>query len=145
MNLIHLSGYIGQVKPIRQAGSSQVLRFSLATNKRWKNANGETQEKTTWFHCSVWGARAGGLAKVLEKGQLVEVYGSHESREYSDNDGVTRTAWEVNVEGLSFLGPKGQGGGRGPASGPRKAEPSAPPDPSEPDVSWQDPDSDIPF
>lgn len=143
MNIIHISGYIGQVKPIRTAGSSKVLRFSLATNRRWKDSHGEEQQRTTWFHCAIWGRRAEGLARVLAKGQLVEVYGAHESREYSDNDGQTRTAWEVNVEGLAFLGKKENGGSRAAgSSAPPQGDDIPEPDSFEVPMDGSD---DIPF
>lgn len=52
-----------------------VANFSLATSEKWKNKDGEKQEKTTWHQIVIWGKLAEVATKFLHKGSKVYVEG----------------------------------------------------------------------
>ena len=82
LNRISLIGFTGSDAEARytQAGKP-VTNFSLATNKRWKEANGKYQSSTQWHRCVVYGALAEYAAK-LGKGSHLMVEGELRTREY---------------------------------------------------------------
>lgn len=82
------------------------MKFSLATSKRWRNRDGEKQEKTTWHSCICFQE---GLAKVIEsyvnKGDLIAIQGEIENRSY-EKDGDKRWVSEVIIQDMEMLGSK---------------------------------------
>ena len=94
MNMIFLTGHVGQ-EPQKKTfeNNRQVLSFSLATNKRYKSADGEVKETPTqWHNIQVWGY----LAEVpIERGSLVHAVGELQYREYTDKDGIKR--WSTDI------------------------------------------------
>jgi single-strand DNA-binding protein len=156
MNVIFLIGNVGSDPDIRTTqGGTQVANFSLATSERWKDKDGEKQEKTTWHRITVWGP----LSKVVEgwvtKGSKLAIQGRLESRKWTDRDGNEKLAWEVNTTNLELLGEKGA---RKPARNGddeeeqeeaprprRRSTPAAKPKPKEKYSSDMDLDDDIPF
>jgi single-strand DNA-binding protein len=88
------------------------VQFTMATNRRWTDANGQQQENTTWFRVTAWGRLADNLNKLaeqnaLQKGRSVFVSGNLEAREYTDRNGVTRTSLDVNAQEIRLLGGRG--------------------------------------
>lgn len=77
-----------------QAGK-KIVSFSLATSERWRDQNGERQERTTWHQVKVFND---GLAKVaeqwLKKGSQVYIEGQIAYRKY-EKDGIERVATEI--------------------------------------------------
>ena len=82
LNRITLIGFTGSDAEVRhtQAGKP-VTNFSLATNRRWKDANGKYQSNTQWHRCVVYGPLAEYAAK-LGKGSHLMVEGELRTREY---------------------------------------------------------------
>ena len=81
-----------------------VTDFSLATTRRWTNANGETQEKTTWFKVTCWRKLAEIAAQYVTKGKLVLVEGDIEASAYTARDGEVRATLELTATAMKFLG-----------------------------------------
>jgi single-strand DNA-binding protein len=90
-----------------------VTNFSLATNRKYKNAAGEQIEETTWWRCSAWEGRAEVLNQYLKKGMPLEVHGrlKNEIETYQKKDGSTGASYEVTVENFNFISGTGNGGG----------------------------------
>ena len=90
-----------------------VTSFSVATNRRWTNADGSRGEETAWFRVSAWRALAETCAEHLSKGQRVLVEGrlrpdgeSGGPRIWTGSDGVPRGSYEVTAVAVTFLGGK---------------------------------------
>ena len=81
-----------------------VTDFSVATTRRWTNANGETQEKTTWFKVTCWRKLAEIAAQYVTKGKLVLVEGDIEASAYTARDGEVRATLELTATTVKFLG-----------------------------------------
>ena len=118
LNRAILIGNLGQDPEIRATPSGELLaRFSLATTERWKNAQGEKQEKTEWHNCTAWGKLVGIIDMYVRKGSSVYVEGKIEYRKYTDDKGVEKTATSIRVSNLVMLGGKGDGSEK-PATAP---------------------------
>lgn len=140
MNRVMLLGNIGNEPELKVTqGGQAVLKFSLATEEKWKNNAGEVQKRTDWHRCVMWGKRAEGLAKHLAKGQKIFVEGQIEYSSY-EKDGEKKYSTDIKVLNLEFAGAnKGGGESSGGSTGG-----SAPP-PSEPSGGGAAGDDEIPF
>ncbi len=111
LNKVLLIGNLGQNPELRFTQSNQaVLSLRLATNERFKNRDGEWQDRTEWHTVVVWGRRAEGLAKVVSKGTHMYVEGRLQTRNYEDKQGQKRYFTEVVAREILLLGKKGGGG-----------------------------------
>jgi single-strand DNA-binding protein len=150
VNKVILVGHLGRDAETKfTPGGAAVTRFSVATNRRWKDQqSGEWKEETDWSNVVLW--RAENLANYLTKGKQVYVEGRLQTRSYEDKDGKKVYATEVVAEDVILLG--GQGGRSGgdefaqqpvsqPRSAPRSAQPSAQPE----EMSQGITDDDVPF
>jgi single-strand DNA-binding protein len=100
------------------------VSFSVATNRRWTDSNGQQQENTTWFRVTAWGNLADSVNKLAEQGYLnkgksVFVSGRLESREWTDRNGVNRTSLEVTANEIRLVGGRGEEGEGGFGGEPR--------------------------
>lgn len=131
VNKVILIGNLGRDPELRYTKSGQaVANFSLATNERWKDKDGQSQERTEWHRIVTWGKTAELCAQYLAKGRTTYLEGRLQTREYEDKDGIKRYTTEVVAQNVTFLG-----GGRGEGSNAPPAD-DAPPAP---------PSDDIPF
>lgn len=94
------------------SGGKAVLKLRLACNEKYKDNAGNWKDKTEYVSVTVWGARAEGLAKFLEKGNQVFVEGSLRTSSYDDRDGNKRYRTEVQCLNLIVCGSRGSGGGK---------------------------------
>ncbi len=69
------------------ASGTPVCGFTVATNRAWKNANGEMHEEATFHRVSAWGKFYENLAKYLTKGLQVYIEGFLTYRENRDDSG----------------------------------------------------------
>ncbi len=102
-----LVGNLGKSPEIRVTNSGKkCARFSLATSKIYRDANGEQKKLTYWHNCTVWGKLADTLESLnLAGGTCVLVRGEITYSSYEkDGNRVTRT--EINVANLQILSPK---------------------------------------
>lgn len=108
-----------------------VVSFSLAVNNRRRDASGNQQENTNWYRVSAFGRLAETMVNLSERGYLTkgkQVYidGNFEAREWTGQDGTTRTSLEVTAREMQLLGQRGDdagdvggGSGRQSQSAPR--------------------------
>jgi len=89
-----------------------VCNIRLATTEKFKNRNGEQQERTEWHRVVLWG-RLGEIAnQYLKKGSQVYIEGKIETRKWQDRDGQDRYTTEIRANEMKMLGGRGgQGGG----------------------------------
>jgi single-strand DNA-binding protein len=134
LNNIQIIGNLGNGPEIRQlnGNNGQVVNFSVAVNERWKNREGEPQERTTWLRIIAFNALGLACADHLIRGSAVYVEGRLRIRAYEDNSGNERTSVEVVASKIRFLGNGSNNGDeKRPIPGQpktRKAQPAAPPD-----------------
>lgn len=89
VNRVILVGNVGNDPEIRLSDSTKIASFSLATNERWKDKNGEKQERTEWHSVSVFGNAATFIEEYVKKGSQLFVegkirYSKNEDRYYTN-------------------------------------------------------------
>ncbi len=133
VNKVILVGNLGRDPELRYTQSGQaVANFTLATNEKWKDKEGNSQERTEWHRIIVWGKSAENCAQYLQKGRSVYVEGRLQTRDWEDREGNKRTTTEIVAQTVQFLG------GRGGAGSESPPPPEGPGDPGPPA-------SDVPF
>jgi len=96
LNRVLLLGNLGADPELRStAGGQSVLKFRVATTESYLDRNRTRQERTEWHNVVIWGRRAEGLAKILNKGTRLCVEGSLRTSSYDDRDGNKRYRTEV--------------------------------------------------
>jgi len=105
MNKVILIGRLGKDPELRtlESGAS-VANFSLATNEKYKDRNGEYQERTEWHNCTAWGKRAEVIEKYVQKGQHLIVEGKINTDKWTDSDGNERRSTKIVVTNFEFIG-----------------------------------------
>jgi single-strand DNA-binding protein len=113
-----LVGNLGNDPEMRYIANGQaVTKFSVATNRQYKNSEGQTVKETVWFRVSVWGKQAESSNNFLKKGSKVLIEGrlnadpsSGGPRIWTGNDNVARASYEVTANMVRFLTTKGEPG-----------------------------------
>lgn len=124
MNKVYLIGNLTKDPELRatQSGVS-VCNFSIAVNRRFKDADGKQQ--TDFFNIVAWRQTADICGKFLMKGKKVAVSGSIQTRTYEAQDGSKRTAFDIVADEVEFLSPAGEAYGTGSTAAPPVNSPSA--------------------
>lgn len=118
MNRATLFGNVGADPEIRRTQSGDmVASIRLATSERWRDREGNRQERTEWHSLVIWGrGENGGLASVVErfvkKGSKILVSGKIQTRKWQDQNGNDRYSTEIIVDDLTLAGDAGGSGGR---------------------------------
>jgi single-strand DNA-binding protein len=112
LNKVMLIGNLGSDPEIKNVGSTSVCKFSVATSEKWKDKDGQAQERTEWSRVNVWGKLAENCAKYLSKGKKVYVEGKLQTRSWDAEDGTKRYATDITAHTVQFLSPAGGGGTR---------------------------------
>jgi len=91
-------------------GGRLVCNFRVAINRKWKNADGETQESTEWVRVAAWGKLGEICHQYLAKGQRVWLRGRPEAHAWQDKDGNLRAELRITAREVQFLdsGRKGE-------------------------------------
>ncbi len=109
LNKVLLIGNLGKDPELSYTASGiAVAKFSIATNERWKDAEGNFQERTEWHNIIAWRKLAEICGQYLKKGSKVYVEGKLQTRSWDDkNSGQKRYATEVVADDLIMLDGKG--------------------------------------
>ena len=102
LNQVQLIGRLGQDPEFKIVGQSDLLSMSIAITEKWKNKQGEQQEKTEWHRVQLWGSLAKIAANHLKKGSLVFIEGKLQTRQYEKN-GEKRYSTEIVASTVKFL------------------------------------------
>ena len=118
VNKVILIGNLGRDPEVRSTPSGQtVTSFSLATNRKWRDRDGNRQEQTEWHSIVCWGRQAEVAGQYLVRGKKIYVEGRLQTTSWEDRQsGEKKYRTEVVCENFQMLG--GNGNGHGPAGGP---------------------------
>lgn len=149
LNKVMLVGRITQDLELKTTTTGrEVLNFSVATNRTWKDQAGQRQEKTEFHNIVAWGPQAKTVAQYFVKGQEIYAEGHLETRNWDDEaSGKKMYRTEVILDKFEFgAKPGGAGGGGNYNSAP--AAKAAPAEAKVPEIQYPteeiNPD-DIPF
>jgi single-strand DNA-binding protein len=122
VNKVILLGRLGRDPEVRNfQNGGRVVNLRLATSERYKDREGNMQERTEWHSVAIFNEKLGEIAeKYLRKGSEVYVEGALETRKWTDQAGVEKYQTEIVLR--QFRGELALVGGRQSAP----AEQSAP-------------------
>ena len=106
LNAVALAGRLTRDPETRQAGDKAVCHFSLAINRRWKDANGEAKDEVTFVECESWARTAELVGQYLKKGSACYLEGRLKLDRWKDDQGVERTRMKVVANTVQFLDPR---------------------------------------
>lgn len=106
-NRVQLIGNLGQAPEIKNLeNGNKLAKISIATNEKYKNAQGEYVTETQWHNVICWGKTAELAEKYLNKGSEIIAEGKLIHRDYTDKDGVKKYITEVEVYNILMLDKK---------------------------------------
>ena len=107
LNKVLLIGNLGKDPEVRYTASgTAVASFSLATSEKFKNKEGEWEERTEWHNATLWGRLAEIAGEYLGKGKTVYIEGRLQTRKWQDKDGKDRYTTEIVGEKMQMLSRK---------------------------------------
>lgn len=145
VNKAILVGNLGRDPELRRTkNGTPVTSFPIATTERFKDRNGEQQERTEWHNIVAWSKTAEIAEKYLSKGRQVYIEGKITTNSWEDNEGNKRYRTEIVARELQFLGGKGDSSfDSGSSSEPSNSAP--PQEPASGGGGGEDIDDDLPF
>ena len=163
VNKVILIGNLGKDPEVKFTPSgTPVAKLTLATNERYKDKDGQWQDRTEWHNVVLWQRLAEIAGEYLKKGRPVYVEGRLKTRKWTDKDGAEKYTTEIIATEMQLLGGReGMGGGdaeggggygREPSEGQGRSAPSAPAarapaqkPAAKSSTGFDDMDDDIPF
>lgn len=107
MNKVILMGRLTRDPELQQTPQGTPLcRFSIAVNRRFAR---EGQQQADFINCVAWRQQAEFISKWFNKGSMISVVGSIQTRSWDSQDGKKQYATEVIVDEAYFTGSKGEG------------------------------------
>lgn len=118
LNKVILVGNLGRDPEVRATQSGdKVANLSIATSERWRDREGNNQERTEWHRVVIFGKVAEVAERYLKKGAKVLIEGQLQTRKWQDQSGQDRYSTEVVVSGfrgnMTMLDGRSGGGGGG--------------------------------
>ena len=102
INNVVLAGRLVADSELKYTSSNvAVATFTLAVNRQFKNANGERE--ADFINCVIWRKSAENLASWTQKGQLISVIGSIQTRNYENQQGQRVYVTEVIANSFQVL------------------------------------------
>lgn len=99
MNSINLIGRLTKEPEIKTtANGNKVISFCLAVDRKSKN------KETDFIDCVAWNKLAEIISQYCNKGKMISVTGSLQTRNWEDSNGSKHKASEVNVMSIDLLG-----------------------------------------
>ena len=112
MNKVILMGRLTRDVEMRQTPNGVSLaRFSIAVNRRF--AGKDAQQQADFINCVAWRQTGEFIARYFQKGSMIAVVGSIQSRSWDGNDGKKQYATEVVVDEAYFTGSRAESGTQG--------------------------------
>ena len=108
LNKVMLIGRITKDPDARTTTTGQnVASFSIATNLRWKDQQGQPQERAEFHNIVAWRKLADICKQYLRKGSKIYLEGRLQTRSWQDQQGVTKYRTEVVADNMIMLDSKG--------------------------------------
>jgi single-strand DNA-binding protein len=104
-NKVILMGNLTRDPELRTLPNSQtqVCDFSLAVNRRWKDAGGADREEVLFIDCAAFGKTGQTIGENLTKGRPIHIEGRLRLEQWEQEDGQKRSKIRVVVEQFRFV------------------------------------------
>lgn len=112
LNVVALMGRLVADPELRHTPQGvSVTTFTIAVDRSFVR-QGE-QRQADFIDIVAWRSSAEFVCKYFQKGSLIAVNGSIQTRTYQDKNGNNRKAFEIVADNVHFAGSKGSGGNAG--------------------------------
>lgn len=104
VNKVMIIGRLGADPEVRYAPSGNaVANFNVATNRSYKDRDGNQQDQTDWHRVVAWTRLAEFAKQYLHKGMRVYVEGRLQYREWQDQNGAKRNSTDIVANDIQML------------------------------------------
>lgn len=105
MNECHFMGRLMHDPELKAVGpkGTPVVNFTIALNRKFKKANGETESEPIKLRCEAWDTGAETIARHLRKGDPIIVHCSARNDEWTDKDGNPKSTIKFRVNHFDFV------------------------------------------
>jgi single-strand DNA-binding protein len=107
---MQIIGRLGKDCTVNTVNGKNVMNFTVAHSEKYRDSQGNLQEKTIWVDCAYWNDRTA-VAQYLTKGTQVFVEGQPEARSFQRNDGTPGASLSLRVREVQLLGSKNDNAG----------------------------------
>lgn len=129
---LQVIGNLGKDCNVKDVNGKTVINFSVAHTERYKDAQGNLKERTTWVECAYWTDRTA-ISPYLTKGTTVYAEGTPEADAYINKENQAAGTLRMRVQNIQLLGSRNNndnqgspGGSAGTYAAPRPAVAHAP-------------------
>lgn len=106
---MQIIGNLGKDCTVNTVSGKNVINFTVAHTEKYRDSQGNNQEKTTWVDCAYWTDRTA-VSPYLTKGKQVYVEGQPEVRSFTRQDGTAGASLSLRVREIQLLGGRGETG-----------------------------------
>lgn len=139
---LQVIGNLGKDAVLNNVNGKNVINFTVAHTERFKDAQGNQKDRTTWVDCAYWTDRTG-ISPYLKQGTQVYVEGTPDVRTYTTQDGRNGASLTMRVLSVQLLGSRSNEGGASPGAPAYTPAYNQPAPPSASDIT--EPIDDLPF
>lgn len=108
LNKVMIIGRLTRDPEVRKIPSGQtVASFSVATNRNWKDQQGNKQEKVEYHNIVAWRKLAEIIQQYVKKGSKIYIEGRLETRSWEDQAGAKKYRTEIIADNMIMLDSKG--------------------------------------
>lgn len=106
---LQIIGNLGKDCVVNNVNGKNVINFTVAHTEKFKDSQGNNQDRTTWVDCAYWTDRTG-ISPYLTKGKQVYVEGQPEIRTFTRQDGTSGASLSLRVREIQLLGGRAESG-----------------------------------
>src|SRR5688572_13845609 len=130
---LQIIGNLGKDCVVNTVNGKNVINFTVAHTEKFRDSQGNNQERTTWVDCGYWTDKTA-ISPYLTKGKQVYVEGTPEVKSFTRQDGTAGASLSLRVRDIQLLGGKGDSGAQAPvmSQGASKPQVTNPADITEP-------------
>ena len=122
LNQASIIGNVGQTPEVKHLDSGMIVaNLTVATSEKWRDKNGEDQERTEWHRISAFGKLAEIIEKWVAKGDKIFIQGRLETKKWQASDGSDRYTTGIVASDMLMLG-GGKQKDNAPAPAPAQSE-----------------------
>lgn len=107
---MQIIGNLGKDCVVNAVNGKNVINFTVAHTEKYKDSQGNQQEKTTWVDCAYWTDRTA-LSPYLTKGKQIFAEGTPEVRTFTRQDGTAGASLSLRVRDVQLLGGRSDSAG----------------------------------
>ncbi|MEO6490151.1 MAG: single-stranded DNA-binding protein [Ferruginibacter sp.] len=104
---LQIIGNLGADCIQKEVNGKTVINFNVAHSEKFKDAQGNLKDRTTWVNCAYWTDKLA-IAQYLIKGKTVYAEGTPEADAYTNKEGQAAATLRMRVQNIQLLGGSGE-------------------------------------